>query len=178
MKTQYNQIYICSPWKQRPNKNNALPLSKQNMHNKLFKQDWSYFSKEISVRQKAFITFLVLYQWDFCCITADRDFTLGLYFVTFRDIHELLVSSIRLLLLRDLIKFITENKDSQAYVDENMESNAVAKFFKHEKFSGMTFQARNSSISALHSSTEFWAPVAAWARPVGEYGVRLIRLCL
>jgi len=62
-----------------------------------------------------------------CCITADRDFTLGLYLVTFRDIHELLVSSVRLLLLRDLIKFISENKDSQAYVDENMESNAAAK---------------------------------------------------
>ena len=42
--------------------------------------------------------------------------------VTFRDIHELIVSSVRLLLLRDLIKIITENKDSQAYVDENMES--------------------------------------------------------
>jgi len=38
MKTQYNQIYIYPPLKQRPNKNNALPLSKQNMHNKLFKQ--------------------------------------------------------------------------------------------------------------------------------------------
>jgi len=161
VKTQYNQIYIYSPWKPCPNKNNALPLSKQNMHNKLFKQDWSYFSKEISVRQKALITFFVLYQWDFCCITADRDFALGLYFVTFRDIHKLLVSSVRLLVLRDLIKFITENIDSQAYVDENIESKAVAKFFKHERFSGMAFQARNSSFSALLSSTEFWAPVAA-----------------
>jgi len=104
------------------------------MHNKLLKQDLGYFSKKISVRQKALIAFLVLYQWDFCCcITADRDFTLGLYFVTFRDIHELLVSSVKLLLSRDWIKFITENKDSQAYVDENMECNAVAKFFKHEK---------------------------------------------
>jgi len=28
------------------------------MHNKLFKQDLSYFSKKISVRQKALITFL------------------------------------------------------------------------------------------------------------------------
>jgi len=106
----YNQICIYSPWKQRSNKNNALPLSKQNMHNKLFKQDWSYFWKEISVRQKALITFLVLYQWDFCCITADRDFTLDLYFVTFRDTQELLVSLVRLLLLRELIKFITEKK--------------------------------------------------------------------
>jgi len=35
-----------------------LPFSKQNMHNKLFKQDLSYFSKKISVRQKALITFL------------------------------------------------------------------------------------------------------------------------
>jgi len=43
------------------------------MRNKLFKQDLSYFSKKISVRLKAFITFLVLYQWDFCCITADRN---------------------------------------------------------------------------------------------------------
>jgi len=52
------------------------------MHSERFKQDLSYFSKEISVRQKALITFLVLYQWDFCCcITGDRDFTLGLYFV-------------------------------------------------------------------------------------------------
>ena len=49
--------------------------------------------------------------------------------MTFRNSHELLVSSVRLLLLRDLIKFITENKDSQAYVDKNIESNAVAKFF-------------------------------------------------
>jgi len=105
------------------------------MHNKLFKQDLSYFSKKISVRQKALIIFLVLYHWDFCfCITADRDFTLGLYFVTLRDIHELLISSVRLLLLRDLRKFITENKDSQAYVDENMESNAVAKFLSTKNF--------------------------------------------
>ena len=69
--------------------------------------------------------------------------------MTFRDIHELLVSSVRLLLLRDLIKFITENKDSQAYVDENIESNAVAKFFKDSKFLGMAFQVRNSSFSHL-----------------------------
>ena len=62
-------------------------------------------------------------------ITADRDFTSGLYFVTFRDMQELLVSSVRLLLLRDLIKFIADNKDSQTYVVENMESNAVATFF-------------------------------------------------
>jgi len=94
------------------------------MHDKLFKHDLSYFSKKILVRQKALITFLVLYQWDFCCcITADRDFTLGLYFVASRDTHELLVSSVGLLLLRKLIKFITENKDSQTYVKENMESN-------------------------------------------------------
>jgi len=59
------------------------------MHNKLFKQDLSYLSKKISLWQKAFITFLVLYQWGFCCcITADRDFVLGLYFATFRVIHE------------------------------------------------------------------------------------------
>jgi len=32
------------------------------MHNKLFKQDFNYFSKKISVRQKALISFLVLYQ--------------------------------------------------------------------------------------------------------------------
>jgi len=32
------------------------------MHNKLFKQDLSYFSKKILVRQKALITFLVPYQ--------------------------------------------------------------------------------------------------------------------
>jgi len=82
---------------------------------------------------------------------------MGLYFVTLRDIHELLVSSVRLLLLRDLIKFITENKDSQVYVDENMEGNAVSKLFKHGKFSGMAFQARNSSFSALLSSTGFWS---------------------
>jgi len=30
------------------------------MHSKLFQQDLSYFSKKISVRQKALITFLVL----------------------------------------------------------------------------------------------------------------------
>jgi len=126
------------------------------MHNKLFKQDLSYFSMKISVPQKGLITFLVLYQWDVCCcITVDRDFTLGLYTVTFRDIHQLLVSSVRLLLLRDLIKFITENKDSQAYVDENMGSNADVKFFNHEKFSGMAFQARNSSFSALLSNIPF-----------------------
>ena len=59
--------------------------------------------------------------------------------MTFRDIRKLLVSSVRLLLLQDLIMFITEYKDSQAYVDENMESNVVAKFFKHEKFLGMAF---------------------------------------
>jgi len=88
VKTQYNQIYIYSPWKQRPNQNYALPLSKQKMHIKLFKQDLNYFSKKISFQQKSLITFLLLYQWDFCCcIIADRDFTLGLYFVTFRDIH-------------------------------------------------------------------------------------------
>ena len=52
--------------------------------------------------------------------------------MTFRDIHELLVSSVKLLLLRDFIKFVTENKDS--HVDEDMESNAVAKFLKHENF--------------------------------------------
>jgi len=46
------------------------------------KQDLVNLSKKISVGQKALIIFLVLYQWDFCCcITADRDFTLGLYFV-------------------------------------------------------------------------------------------------
>ena len=45
--------------------------------------------------------------------------------------------------------FITESKDSQAYVDENIESNVVAKFFRHEKFSGIAFQARNNSFSAL-----------------------------
>jgi len=132
VKTQYNQIYIYSPWNQRPNKNNGLPLSKQNMHNKLFKQDLSYFSKKILVRQKALITFLVPYQWDFCCcMTGDRDFTLSLYFVAFRDIHKLLVSSVRLLLLGDLMKFITKNTDSQTYVDENMESNlgGVEAFF-------------------------------------------------
>jgi len=148
VKTQYNQIYIYSPWKQRPNKNNALPLSKQNMHNKLFKQDWSYYSKEISVRQKALITFLVLYQWDFCCITADRDFTLGLYFVTFRDIHELLVSSVRLLLLRDLIKFITKNKDSQACVDENKERNAVANFLCTKNF--QEWHSKPAIVRFLH----------------------------
>jgi len=38
----------------------------------------------------------------------------------------------------------------------------------HEKFSGMTFQARNSSFSALPSSTELWAPVAAWAPLLGS----------
>ena len=75
--------------------------------------------------------------------------------MTFKDIHELPVSSVRLLLLRDLIKFITENKDSQAYVDENIESNAVAKFFKDSKFLGMAFQVRNSSFSALLSSIPF-----------------------
>jgi len=45
-----------------------------------------------------------------------------------------------------------------------MESNAGAKFFKHEKFSGMAFQARNSLFSALLSSAEFWGPVAACPR--------------
>ena len=56
--------------------------------------------------------------------------------MTFRDIQELLVSSVRpLLLLRDLIKFITEAKESQTYIDQERESNAVAIFNKHEKFS-------------------------------------------
>ena len=41
--------------------------------------------------------------------------------MTFGDIQELLVSSVWLLLLRDLIKFIADNKDSQVYVDEDME---------------------------------------------------------
>ena len=45
--------------------------------------------------------------------------------MTFRDIHELLVSSVMLLLLRDLLKFITENKDLQAHVDGNMESIVI-----------------------------------------------------
>ena len=73
--------------------------------------------------------------------------------MTFRDIHELLVSSVKLLLLRDFIKFVTENKDS--HVDEDMESNAVAKFLKHKKFSGTAFQVRNNSFSALLSSIPF-----------------------
>ena len=42
---------------------------------------------------------------------------------------ELLVSSVSQLLLRDLIEFIVEYNDSQAYVEESMESKAVAKFF-------------------------------------------------
>ena len=44
--------------------------------------------------------------------------------------QELLVSSVRLQLLQDLMqvstiqyKFITENRDTEAYVDENKESN-------------------------------------------------------
>ena len=48
--------------------------------------------------------------------------------------QELLVSSVRLLLLRDLVNFITESKDSQTYVVENIESSAVAKFHKTKKF--------------------------------------------
>ena len=52
--------------------------------------------------------------------------------MTLRTMQELLVSSVRLFLLRDLIKFMTENNDSRAYVDENIESNAVAKFFLME----------------------------------------------
>jgi len=73
------QIYIYSPWKQRPKKNNTLPLSKQNIHNKLFKQDFSYFSKKISVRQKALITFLVLYQWDLCCLIMKNRLKSGFF---------------------------------------------------------------------------------------------------
>jgi len=34
----YNQIYIYSSWKQHTNKNNDLPLSKQNMHNNFLKK--------------------------------------------------------------------------------------------------------------------------------------------
>ena len=75
--------------------------------------------------------------------------------MAFRDIRELVVSSVRLLLLRDLIKFIIENKDSQAYVDENMESNVVAKFFKHENFPEMAFQACNCLFSGLLSHIPF-----------------------
>ena len=41
--------------------------------------------------------------------------------MTFIDVQELLVSSVRLLLLQDLIKFIFVNKDSQAYVNENVD---------------------------------------------------------
>ena len=36
-----------------------------------------------------------------------------------------------------------------------MESNGVAKLFKHEKFSGMAFQVRNSLFSALLSNIPF-----------------------
>ena len=57
-------------------------------------------------------------QCDFCCSIIDnRWFISGLYFVTLRNVHALLVSSVRLLLLLDLIKFIMENTDSQQYVD-------------------------------------------------------------
>ena len=52
--------------------------------------------------------------------------------MTFIDIHELLVSSVSPLLLRDFIKFIAEYNDSQAYVEESMESDAVAKISNHE----------------------------------------------
>ena len=73
----------------------------------------------------------------------------------FRDIHKLLVSLVRVVLIRDLQKFITENKDSQANINENMKCNAFAKFFKYEKFSGMAFQARISSFSVLLYSITF-----------------------
>ena len=71
----------------------------------------------------------------------------------FRDIHELLVSSVRQLLLRDLIMFMTENKDLQAYVNQNIESNAVAKFFKHEKF--QEWYSKPTIVSFLHSLKYF-----------------------
>ena len=67
-------------------------------------------------------------------MTAVRYFTSGLHFLIFRDIQEPIVSSVWLLLLRYFIKSITENKDSQANVDENTESNAVAKCFIHGNF--------------------------------------------
>ena len=51
--------------------------------------------------------------------------------------HALLDSSVRLLLLGNLTKFIIKNTDSQAHVDKNIDSNVVAKFFKQMKFSGM-----------------------------------------
>ena len=93
------------------------------------------------------------YQCDFC-ITADK-FFIGIVFRDFQIyILGLLVSSVRLLLLRDLIKFITDNKDQQAYVDGNMENNAFAKF-KFFLFSGMAFQVINGSFSALLSGTPF-----------------------
>ena len=60
--------------------------------------------------------------------------------MNFGDIHELLVSSVRRHLSRDLIKFIVENNDSQAYVEGSMKSNAVAKFFKHENVSSNGIQ--------------------------------------
>ena len=50
--------------------------------------------------------------------------------MTFKDIHELLVSSVRLL-LRDLIKFIVDNNDSKALAEESMENKVVVKFCKH-----------------------------------------------
>ena len=69
-------------------------------------------------------------QYEFCCcFIDDRLFISGLYFVTVRNLHALFVLSVMPLLLLDL-KFITENNDSQEYVDEKMVNNAVARFFK------------------------------------------------
>ena len=55
--------------------------------------------------------------------------------MTFKDIHELLVSSVRLLLLLDLIKFTIENKDLQAYVDESMKSTVTSNSNWHALYS-------------------------------------------
>ena len=75
--------------------------------------------------------------------------------MTFGDIQELPVLSLWLVLLRDLVKFMTENNDSQANVGENIESKVVAKFTKHEKLSGMALQVLNSLLSAFLSGTPF-----------------------
>lgn len=58
-------------------------------------------------------------------------------------------SFVMLLLLRDFTKFIIENKDSQAYVNENMVSNAVARFFRQASFFAKLFQVLNTSFFAF-----------------------------
>lgn len=46
-------------------------------------------------------------------------------------------------------KFITENKDSHEYVDENTDNIAISTFFKQSEVSGMEFHNVSTSFCAI-----------------------------